>query len=314
MGKGKRLGTNGLTMKEMAALTGGIALFLLFQAFVVGLTAAHVLMAAAFYVLFIAHPSSRKLAIALIPFILFAVTYDWMRLYPNYKVNAIDIRGLHDADAALFGIMHDGAAIPLSEYFWTHHWPIPDLLAGFFYLCWVPVPVAFALWLYLKGNKRMFLHFSLVFLFCNWLGFVGYYIHPAAPPWYVINYGYEAVLSTPGNVAGLAHFDSLTGLGVFHAIYVNNSNVFAAVPSLHAAYMLLTTCYAVKSRQPWGLVVVFAIITLGIWWTSVYTAHHYVIDVLLGIATAIVAILLFEWGLMRIPCFRRFVNRYIQRL
>ena len=154
----------------------------------------------------------------------------------------------------------------------------------------------------------------MVFLFCNWLGFVGYYIHPAAPPWYVINNGYEVVLSTPGSVAGLANFDSLTGLGVFKAIYVNNSNVFAAVPSLHASYMLLATCYAVKSRQPWGLIAVLSIITLGIWCTAVYTAHHYVIDVLLGIVTAFAAILLFEWGLMRIPCFRRFVNRYTQRI
>ena len=38
--------------------------------------------------------------------------------------------------------------------------------------------------------------------------FAGYYIHPAAPPWYAINYGFEPVLNTPGNVAGLGRFDA----------------------------------------------------------------------------------------------------------
>ncbi len=311
MERDKRHGSGKLSAAHVVAVTGCVALYLLFQATVVGLNAMHLLILL-FLALYLAHPATRRLAIALLPFILFGITYDWLRLYPNYKVNPIDIRGLHDAEAALFGINIDGHDITLSEYFWTRHTPFADIMAGVFYLCWVPVPMAFALWLYLSGKKRMYLHFSLAFLLCNWLGFIGYYIHPAAPPWYVINHGYEAVLSTPGNMAGLAHFDRLTGLSVFKALYESNSNVFAAVPSLHASYMLITTCYAVRSRQPWLLTIVFAIITLGIWWTAVYTAHHYVIDVLLGIATAIIAVFLFEWGVKHISCFRKFIHRYTQ--
>ena len=37
------------------------------------------------------------------------------------------------------------------------------------------------------------------------------YIHPAAPPWYAMNYGFEPILDTPGNVAGLGRFDELLG-------------------------------------------------------------------------------------------------------
>ena len=63
------------------------------------------------------------------------------------------------------------------------------------------------------------------------IGFVGYYIHPAAPPWYVMNYGFEPILNTPGDVAGLGRFDAMTGLTIFQGLYGRNANVFAAVPS-----------------------------------------------------------------------------------
>ena len=79
-------------------------------------------------------------------------------------------------------------------------------------------------------------------------------------------------------------------------MYSANANVFAAIPSLHAAYLLVTTIYAIASKQKWYTCSFFAILCLGIWWTAVYMGHHYIIDVLLGITTAIIGILLFEIG------------------
>ena len=67
----------------------------------------------------------------------------------------------------------------------------------------MPVPIAFGLWLYAVGQRREYLHFAIVFLLVNLLGFAGYYIHPAAPPWYVAQYGFEPIMDTGGNVAGL---------------------------------------------------------------------------------------------------------------
>ena len=128
--------------------------------------------------------------------------------------------------------------------------------------------IAFALYLYLTKQLKWFRRFSWAFLLVNVIGFFGYYIYPAAPPWYAMNYGFKAVLNTPGNVAGLGRWDAMTGLQVFHGLYGKNANVFAAVPSLHAAYMFLTTIYAVMSRKRWYTVVLFACICLGIWWTQ----------------------------------------------
>ena len=199
-----------------------------------------------------------------------------------------------------------------SEFFALHHCTAADLLAGFFYLCWVPLPLCFGLYLYFKGQRKSYLRFSLAFLFVNLLGFCGYYIHPAAPPWYAMYYGFEPLLHTSGNVAGLGRFDQLTGIPVFHALYGANANVFAAVPSLHAAYMLITTVYAVISRQRWQTVCIFALICMGIWFTAVYTGHHYVIDVLLGIAVAIVGIFVLEKFIFRIPTVKHGLERYVR--
>ncbi len=266
------------------------------------------------WAILVAVKPTRKFALALTPWLVFACSYDGMRLLPNYEVNPIDTRGIYEAEKSLFGIGTAAGTLIPGEWFNLHNCAFADFMAGFFYLCWVPVPLGFAIYLYLKGKREMYLRFSLAFLFVNLVGFVGYYIHPAAPPWYVIEHGFTPVLNTPGSVAGLGRFDALVGAPVFHSIYCNNSNVFAAVPSLHAAYMLVTTIYAIISRQSKLCIAIFAFICMGIWWTAVYSTHHYIIDVLLGILTTIVALLILERLLLRAEWAKRFMARYAKNI
>ena len=276
----------------------------------VGLRPEHLLIVSIFLILFFAGKSTRKLAVGLLPFFIFGISYDWMRVYPNYEVNPIDVRNLYDLEKFLFGIEENGTLLIPCEYFALHHSVIADILAGFFYLCWVPVPIAFGLWLYLKKDRRLYLRFSIVFLLVNLIGFAGYYIHPAAPPWYAINYGFEAILNTPGNTAALGRFDELVGLPISDSLYSRNSNVFAAIPSLHAAYMVVAFYYALVKKCHPAIITIFAVLMCGIWFTAVYSSHHYIIDVLLGITCALLGILFFEKGLMKIPGFIKFFNRY----
>lgn len=266
------------------------------------------------WAILVAVKPTRKFALALTPWLVFACSYDGMRLLPNYEVNPIDTRGIYETEKSLFGIGTAAGTLIPGEWFNLHNCAFADFMAGFFYLCWVPVPLGFAIYLYLKGKCEMYLRFSLAFLFVNLVGFVGYYIHPAAPPWYVIEHGFTPVLNTPGSVAGLGRFDALVGAPVFHSIYCNNSNVFAAVPSLHAAYMLVATIYAVISRQNKLCIGIFAFICMGIWWTAVYSTHHYIIDVLLGILTTIVALLILERLLLRAEWAKRFMARYAKNI
>lgn len=298
------------TWKEIWIVLGISALFLALTAGFVGLRPEHVLIVVLFLILFFINKETRKLAVAVLPFIVFGISYDWMRVYPNYMVNPIDVEGLYNAEKSLFGFNMDGVRVIPCEYFAVHHNSIADFFAGVFYLTWVPVPIAFGLWLYFTGQKNLYLRFAIVFLFVNLLGFAGYYIHPAAPPWYAMNYGFEPILNTPGNAAGLARFDELLGITVFDGIYGRNSNVFAAVPSLHAAYMLIAVIYACMRKANSILITILSILMVGIWCTAVYSCHHYIIDVLLGIGCALLGILVFEKGLMKLGFFKRFINNY----
>lgn len=298
------------TLKQSVIVLLCVAVFLLVNVLFVGLRSEHFLMCGIFLLLFFMGKSTRKLSVALIPFIIFGISYDWMRIYPNYEVNPIDVRGVYEAEKNLFGIMYNGSLLTPNEYFAIFHNKIADFFAGIFYLCWVPVPIAFGIWLYISGKRMDYLRFSLVFLFVNLIGFAGYYIHPAAPPWYPMNYGFDVVLNTPGNVAGLGRFDELLGISVFDSIYGRNANVFAAIPSLHSAYMVVALYYAIVSKSNKLLIALFAVIMVGIWWTAVYSGHHYIIDVTLGILCALAGIFVFEKILLKWKPFSSWIDSY----
>lgn len=258
--------------------------------------------------------SIRRLLLTMSPFIVFGALYLLMGLFPSYEYRPVDIRGLYDVERALFGVtLADGSVLTPNEWFCAHTSATADILAGVFYLCWVPLPLLFAFWLFFTGRQVMCFRFASAFLLVNLLGFAVYYIHPAAPPWYVMKHGFNLVVPTPGDVAGLSRFDELVGVPVFGTIYSGNSNVFAALPSLHAAYCPVACFYAMKAHER-AWTVLLAVVSAGIWWTAVYTCHHYAVDVLLGIATAIVGLTLYESLLMRWSPWRTAFDKFTNKL
>lgn len=297
--------------REIVTLVLCLIIWLAVTIIFVGFRPEHVFLALLIASMFLASEGSRKLVMALMPFAVFAVSYDWMNIVHNYEVNPIDVKGLYNAEKSLFGIATATGVVTPNEYFAEHNCAVMDFMAGVFYLCWVPVPIIFGIGLYFVRQRKIYLHFALVFLLVNLIGFAGYYIHPAAPPWYVANYGFDAILGTPGNVAGLGRFDAMTGLPIFDFLYSRNSNVFAAVPSLHSAYMVIAFYYSLKAKCPNWLRFVFLIIVVGIWFTAVYSNHHYLIDVILGAGCAVLGIFLFEKCLMKWNKFAKFVERYV---
>lgn len=296
--------------REALWCAGALILWLVVTALGVGFRPEHVALALLIFGLFFVSTPTRRLVVALLPFIVFGISYDWMNIVPNYEVNPVDTSGLYGTEKALFGIAGAGGVLTPNEFFGLHHCAAMDFLAGVFYLCWVPLPIVFGLYLYFSGRTATYLHFALVFLLVNLLGFAIYYIHPAAPPWYVAMHGFEAVPGTPGEVAGLGRFDAMTGLGIFDALYARNANVFAAMPSLHSAYTLVAFIYAIRGHAPKGWTIALGVVTLGIWFTAVYSSHHYILDVLAGIATAFAGTALFELVLMKIGPFKAFMKRY----
>ncbi|HFA49721.1 MAG TPA: inositol phosphorylceramide synthase [Bacteroidetes bacterium] len=271
----------------------GLSLFyLLWVIFVLGFRSDHLVFLALCLGLFFAGGTARKVIMALFFFIIYWVIYDSMRIYPNYEFNPVHIQEIYDLEKSLFGFEYLGKIVTPNEFFELNTRPAADVMSGLFYLSWVPVPLAFAVWLFFN-DKRMLLDFSLAFLLANIFGFILYYAYPAAPPWYVEMHGFAENFSIPGNEAGLANFDRIMGIPIFHSMYAKNANVFAAIPSLHSAYPILPLYFAFK-RKMWWAVGVFFIICLGIWGSAVYSRHHYIIDVLLGILCAVSTIFVLE--------------------
>jgi membrane-associated phospholipid phosphatase len=146
----------------------------------------------------------------------------------------------------------------------------------------------------------------------NLLGFVGYYLYPAAPPWYLQQYGTEFLENTPSNPAQLIKFDQFFNLPVFQTLYSKGSNVFAAMPSLHSSYPLIVIYYGIKNRLG-KINIFFAVVVVGIWFAAVYTSHHYVLDVLAGILTAVIGNLLFN-RLKEIRIVKAFIERMLKAI
>lgn len=294
--------------KEILVVSGLSLLYLLLFQWLIGVKGDHLLIVISFNFLYYFSDKTRKFILAYSVFLVYWIIFDSMKGFPNYLFREVHIQDLYDLEKSWFGIMEGGSVLTANEYLLRHLSPFWDVATGLFYLCWMPVPLGFGFYLYLK-HREAFLHFSFAFFFVNMLGFTIYYTFPAAPPWYVQDHGFLFQLGVKGSEAGLSRFDAFFGFDLFKAIYSKSSNVFAALPSLHSAYPIIVLFYGLKNRVGKANVF-FAIVTVGIWFAAVYSSHHYVIDVLLGITCACVGLFLFERGVMKLPVFQRLVGKY----
>ena len=269
------------------------AIYLTVSYLLIGFKIDQLVLVGIFNALYFASFTTRRFILAFSIFIVYWIVFDYMKAFPNYKYNNVHIESLYNLEKEYFGISWYQAIITPNEYFAQHSTTFLDILSGLFYLCWIPVPLAFAGVLFFK-NRKYFFQFSLTFFLVNIIGFIGYYLYPAAPPWYVAQYGFDFIPATPGNTAGLGRFDALTGVPVFRGLYAKSSNVFAAMPSLHAAYMMIVLFFGLKMKMK-GWNILFAIIMFGIWFTAIYSGHHYVLDILAGMLCAILGIALFQF-------------------
>jgi len=274
----------------MAAIS---AAYMLVSYFLIGYRPEQLFLVVLCNILFFASLATRSFVVSFSVFIVYWIIFDYMKAFPNYKYNSVHIESIYNAEKNIFGIRTAGGnTITPNEYWQLHQHTVLDFLSGVFYLCWIPVPLMFAIYLYFK-KRRQFFYFAFTFLLVNLLGFVVYYSYPAAAPWYVTKYGFVFNANTPGNTAGLARFDAMVHANIFQSLYTKGSNVFAAMPSLHSAYPVIVFYHALKNKVGY-MSIVFATVMCGIWFSAVYTNHHYVLDVVAGIICAVLGISLFN--------------------
>ena len=85
------------------------------------------------------------------------------------------------------------------------------------------------------------------------------------------------------------------------------------MPSLHSSYPIIVLYYGIKRKMGWNNIV-FAIVTVGIWFGAIYTSHHYVLDVLAGLACALAGIFIFQKVVMRSAAFNKFLHFYLSKI
>jgi membrane-associated phospholipid phosphatase len=194
---------------------------------------------------------------------------------------------LWELERALFPATVDGSVSTWPAYFAAHPTVALDVLSGLTYATYLAEIFAMLLMLFARRDFR-FERMAWTFFAVNALGCFIYVLYPAAPPWYVMEHGMGAAnLAAPASAAGAARFDALIGVELFGVFYSRNPNVFGAMPSLHTAYPV------VALWQVWHL---------GTWWrlgaaayggliafSAVYLTHHYLLDVLAGVAVAVTA-------------------------
>jgi membrane-associated phospholipid phosphatase len=146
--------------------------------------------------------------------------------------------------------------------------------ASFFWIA--PSTSAILLW------QRRFSQFraaTLGVIVCFYLGYVLYLVFPAAPPRLVLVYEFKRTLY------GYPRLFSNLSAQAFALLPVDSR---AAFPSLHAAVSLVAMVYAWRYVRWWFWVLTpFA---LGLWASTVYLRHHYVVDLLAGWALAPLAV------------------------
>jgi membrane-associated phospholipid phosphatase len=300
-----------LSLRTAMIATGLSLLYLLLAMWLIGFKVDQLVLVLLFNSLFYLSGATRRFILAFTVFIIFWVLFDSMKAFPNYRYNTVHIRSLYQLEKGLFGIAgSNGARLTPNEYWRVHQHLFLDIVAGCFYLCWIPLPLAFAGYLYYRDKKAYF-QFSLTFLTVNLLGFVIYYVYPAAPPWYVQQVGFAFHPNTPGNTAGLGRWDDYFHVRVFAGLYAKSSNVFAAMPSLHAAYPMTVLYYGIRYRLGWWNAL-FALIMAGIWFAAVYSGHHYVLDVLAGIGCGVAGIVLFNFLYRHVGWFCRRIDNFVR--
>jgi len=193
----------------------------------------------------------------------------WLGITPH-------IRPQLDADLVVFGEL---PTVTLQRWLYTPgtvHWyeyvGFVVYLSHFF----VTLLVLALLW---KLSHRRFRQYRTLVVTLAPAGFVTYVLVPAVPPWMASQNGH-----IPPVARVIANMWDAVGIAPAKALFENRNEFYnqeAALPSLHAAYPMLLLLFLWPAVRWWARAGLVAY-TLTMAFTLVYSAEHYVSDILLG--------------------------------
>jgi membrane-associated phospholipid phosphatase len=229
-----------------------------------------------------------------LPFTVVLIIYDLSRGLAKAIGMPLHESDIAAADRALFGVV---PTVWLQNRFLdpgSPHWY--DALATLVYTThFLATPiVAAALWL---RDRASWIAFITRVIALSVLGLVTYTFFPAAPPWYAARDGVIDPVIRASSRGWLwlhiNHAGNLLSEGQAAA------NPVAAMPSLHTAFATVIALY-VGARLPrhWGWLM--ALYPLAMALALVYLGEHYVVDVIAGVAYALVThVAISRWEIWR---------------
>jgi len=232
---------------------------------------------------------ARGVVFEWLPLALVLAVYDLLRGQADGLLFSTWYRPQLDADAFLFG-----GTVP-TVWLQDRLWHGPSQLHWYDFASWAVYVSYFVatyllaglLWFFARARFRRYV--ACVALLAG-MAFVTFALFPAAPPWLASSEGLlDPTTRLIGPITGHIPFLSLS----FEGLYERGSeyaNPVAAVPSLHAAYTLLITLFLWRSAPRWARPLL-ALYPLAMAFALVYTAEHYVVDILLGWAYTVIAVL-----------------------
>jgi hypothetical protein len=227
------------------------------------------------------HPSGwlRSVVLEWLPFLAILWAYDLLRGQADGLIFQAHVLPQLRADEFLgAGI---APTVRLQDWLWDGfsdiHW--------YDYFAWV-VYVSYFLATYLVAaflwwvNRPLFRRYVVTVSVLAMMGFATYALFPAVPPWMASDLG--ALEPTTRSIGIIwSHIP----IGNFNTLYekgAHYSNQVAAVPSLHGAYTLLITLTLWPLVRVWWGRTLLVLYPLAMTFALVYTAEHYVVDILLG--------------------------------
>ena len=239
-----------------------------------------------------------------VPFIGLFFAYELMRGYADNLGLGVHVGDVLDVERWLF-LGNVPTAVLQS---WLHPAAGVDALAvvaTIFYFLHFPLPLAVGFFLWLR-RRRVYYDYVAALIVLSMAGFVTYLLLPVAPPWYAAKEGLlpGVIYLKDQGFNDLARFFGFEGHYIYsYAIYDINPNQVAAFPSLHAGYPFLAFLFARRTFGRIGWVMIAY--SISVWFSIVYLADHYVVDILAGLAYAAAA----YWAVIHAPgWFRQLVE------
>ena len=218
------------------------------------------------------------------PFVLIFFAWEGMRGIANQFGQAVISDGIIGVERALmFGSV---PTVTLQQALRVPGEITPlDIGLTFVYISHFFFPLALAFFFWLR-HREMYYRFVTTLMLVSFAAFFTFIVMPVAPPRFAWYFGQDL-----GVADVMEQVFAQVEWGGFNWVYANMvGNPVAAFPSMHAAYPLLVLLFLAERWR--AAAAAWSVVTVTIWFATIYLGHHYVVDVLGGAIYAVVGYLL----------------------